>query len=155
MPGIFTGLAALVSAITGLYIAVKSDGAVGKAGQGEGAASAVSAVVVPSAPAPTQAPATPPAPTQPSLQASAPVLVPARPLHRLPSALFNQKAVIADRDGFTFVRAARSADSAVIARVNQGEVFETFQQAGQWWQVRTADGQVGFMHVSRIRVMAN
>jgi L-fucose isomerase-like protein len=158
MPGIFTGLAALVSAITGLYIAVKSDGAVGKAGQGEGAASAptvVAAAVPTPTPTPAPAPAPAPAPVVPTQQALAPTTASPRPSARLPSAAFTQKAVIEDRDGFTFVRAARSANSAVVARVKKGEVFETHQQTGQWWQVRTPDGQVGFMHASRIRVTSN
>jgi hypothetical protein len=69
------------------------------------------------------------------------------------SALFTEAAVIDDPDGFTNVRAGPSASFPVVARVNRGEVFTTYPQTGDWWQVRTADSRVGYMARSRIRVV--
>jgi len=74
---------------------------------------------------------------------------PARPA----TAQFIQAAVIDDPDGFTNVRSGPAATFPVVARIDQGEVFTTYPQAGEWWQVRTADSRVGFMARSRIRVI--
>jgi hypothetical protein len=63
---------------------------------------------------------------------------------------YDIRAVIQDPDGFTNVRSGPSLNDDVVARVYLGEIFETFRQDGSWWQVRTKDGVVGFMHVSRI-----
>ena len=72
-----------------------------------------------------------------------------------PAALgFNLPASIQDPDGFTNVRRAPSVTSDVIARVYEGEVFYTFRQGGNWWQVRTRERVVGYMHVSRIHLMS-
>ena len=68
--------------------------------------------------------------------------------------IFRLAAVIDDPDGFTLVRSQRSAFSQVVARVEQGEPFYTYTQDGNWWQVMTAGGKVGYMHVSRIKVVA-
>ena len=58
-----------------------------------------------------------------------------------------------DPDGFTNLRSQKSASSQVVARVDQGEPFYTYTQDGNWWQVMTRDGKVGYMHVSRIKVV--
>jgi hypothetical protein len=62
------------------------------------------------------------------------------------------QAVIDDPDGYTNVRSGRSSSSEIVAVVRAGEVFSTSRQAGNWWQVKTASGQVGFMYASRIRL---
>lgn len=66
---------------------------------------------------------------------------------------FDLRASIQDPDGFTNVRSIPSTDGEVVARVYQGEVFRTFRQEGGWWRVRTGGGVIGFMHVSRIRLL--
>jgi hypothetical protein len=66
---------------------------------------------------------------------------------------FTDAATIDDPDGFTNVRGGPSADAFVVARVNRGEVFTTYPQDGSWWRVRTADGTIGYMARSRIRVV--
>ena len=38
--------------------------------------------------------------------------------------------------------------------MDQGEPFYTYTQDGNWWQVMTGDGKVGYMHVSRIKLVA-
>lgn len=64
------------------------------------------------------------------------------------------KGVINDPDGFTNVRAKKSADSGIVAKVNAGEVFEFEQDPGTpetWLKVTLSSGKTGFMHSSRIR----
>ena len=129
MPGILTGLATVLSAITGLYMAVSGDG---RNSQGE---PAPAAQTVPAA-------AQPGAGSAPSSQAS-----------QRPQDIFRLTAVIDDPDGFTNLRSQKSASSQVVARVDQGEPFYTYTQDGNWWQVMTRDGKVGYMHVSRIKVV--
>lgn len=64
--------------------------------------------------------------------------------------LFNRVARIEDSDGWTNVRAGGGTSYDVIGRVYEGEAFYTHSQGGNWWQVRTAGGIVGYMHRSRI-----
>ena len=76
----------------------------------------------------------------------------------MPSALAF-RGVIDDPDGFTYVRAAESPDSAVVARVKTGEVFEfepeqAIERPSEWRKVKLASGQEGYMHFSRIRFHA-
>jgi hypothetical protein len=66
---------------------------------------------------------------------------------------FTLRAVNNDPDGYTNVRAGQSTSSAVLAQVVDGEVFETYRQDGDWWQVRTNGGTIGYMHISRIRLL--
>lgn len=127
MPGILTGLATVLTAITGLYLAISGDGRNGQDGQ------------VPTVSAPGKPSADKPLPSHlsPRLQD-----------------IFRLAAVIDDPDGFTLVRSQKSASSQIVARVEQGEPFYTYTQDGNWWQVMTGDGKVGYMHVSRIKLVA-
>lgn len=59
-------------------------------------------------------------------------------------------AVINDPDGFTFVRAGQTADSAFLGRIVRGERFIATPSTNDWWQVRTSSGVTGFVHRSRI-----
>ena len=88
--------------------------------------------------APTSNPTPPPSPTQ----APQPT-----------TALFTKAAMINDPDGYTNVRSGPAATFPVIDRVNAGEIFTTYPQTAQWWQVRTADSRVGYMERSRIRLV--
>ena len=67
------------------------------------------------------------------------------------SAAFTLAATIDSPDGFMNVRSGPASGFPVVARVNQGEVFTTYQQEGEWWQVRTADSRVGYMSSRYIR----
>lgn len=91
----------------------------------------------------TQKPAAP-------VKAAAPVEAAAA----MPQPRFNLAAVIDDPDGYTNVRAQPSTAAAIVDRVEDGEAFTTFSQDGGWWQVRTADGKLGWMERSRIRTLA-
>jgi Bacterial SH3 domain len=69
------------------------------------------------------------------------------------------RGVIDDPDGFTNLRAEPSADSAIIARVKNGEVFQFdalswAREPGEWWMVTLGSGRTGYMHSSRIRFHA-
>lgn len=62
-------------------------------------------------------------------------------------------AMIDDPDGYTNIRAMPSTSAEIVGRVNAGEAFTTYEQSGQFWQVRTADGVTGYMARSRIRLL--
>lgn len=66
---------------------------------------------------------------------------------------FTSLAVIDDPDGYTNMRSQKNAKSQIVALVVQGEEFFTYMQNGNWWQVRTAQGKVGYIHISRIRLL--
>ncbi len=68
-------------------------------------------------------------------------------------ARFTLAATIDDPDGFTNVRSGASQQAFIVGRVDRGEVFTTFPQDGDWWQIRLADGRTGYMARSRIRVI--
>lgn len=135
LPGILTGVAAIVTALTGLYVAVR--------GSGDSTAEVASV--------PPPAPATAPSSRREAIVAAPPKVEPAPAISRDP---FTLAAVIDDPDGYTNVRSAGSASAQIIARVNDGERFHTYRQDGNWWQVKTADGKVGYMHISRIRIVS-
>ena len=66
---------------------------------------------------------------------------------------FTHLAVIDDPDGYTNMRSQKNAKSQIVARVTRDEQFFTYKQDGNWWQVRTAGGKVGYIHISRIRLL--
>ncbi len=76
----------------------------------------------------------------------------AAPAAARPSDRFTHPAVIGDPGGYTNVRSAASTQAAILTRIEDGEVFTTFPQGGDWWRVRTADGTIGYMAASRIRL---
>ncbi|MGO3130577.1 MAG: IrmA family protein [Alcaligenes sp.] len=64
---------------------------------------------------------------------------------------FNVQAVIQDKDGYSNVRAQPNAKSDVIEKLFEKDVFFTFEQKGNWWQVCTPTGQIGYLYHDRIR----
>ncbi|WP_374525921.1 YARHG domain-containing protein [Sphingopyxis sp.] len=70
-----------------------------------------------------------------------------------PAEAFTLAAVIDDPDGFTNIRSGQSTKAAIVGKVLEGEKFLTYQQPGQWWRVRKADGTAGFMFRKYIRVV--
>lgn len=79
--------------------------------------------------------------------------VPAPEVHDDRSGRYRLAAIIDDPDGYTNVRANPGTDSEIIARINTGEAFATYEQPGTFWAVRTADGVTGYMARSRIRLL--
>ena len=69
------------------------------------------------------------------------------------ASLYRLAAMINDPDGYTNVRADPSTYTAIVARVNAGEVFTTCKLTGAFWQVPTADGVTGYMARSRVRLV--
>ena len=62
-------------------------------------------------------------------------------------------ATIQDPDGYTNVRAGRSTRSAIVARVEEGDIFTTYQQSEAWWIVQLEDGTEGYIFADRIFVI--
>ena len=63
------------------------------------------------------------------------------------------RGVINDPDGFVNVRAAKSLDAAVIAKVKTGEPFDfECEEEAEWCKVTLRSGKTGWMHRSRIRL---
>lgn len=71
----------------------------------------------------------------------------------LPVAPGQNLGVINDLDGYTNVRAGQDGKSAVVAKVQAGDVFEFESNPdSEWWKVTLASGKPGWMHRSRIRM---
>lgn len=70
-----------------------------------------------------------------------------------PTEAFTLAAVIDDPDGFTNIRAGGSTKAEIVGKVLDGEKFLTYQQSGQWWRVRKADGTTGYMFRKYIRLI--
>jgi hypothetical protein len=68
-------------------------------------------------------------------------------------ARFARDAVINDRDGWTNVRSGPSTSDAVITRVVDGEIFKTYEQSGNWWEVKLLDGRTGYMNRNLITLL--
>ena len=69
-------------------------------------------------------------------------------------ATFTEAATIAGPEGFGEIRGGPSAEAFAVGRVNRGEVFTTYPQQGEWWQVRIANGTTGYLPRARIRLMS-
>jgi hypothetical protein len=63
---------------------------------------------------------------------------------------FDLSAVVKDVDGWTYLRKGRSTSSDIITTIPVEEVFFTYYQDSRWWKVKTVDGIMGYVHVSRI-----
>lgn len=65
---------------------------------------------------------------------------------------FHSQAVIQDKDGYSNVRAQPNGKSEVIEKLFENDVFYTFEQKGNWWQVCTPAGHIGYLYYDRIRL---
>ena len=77
----------------------------------------------------------------------------------LPPSAFALSGIIDDPDGFTYVRAGDSQESAIIAKVKAGEIFDfdaedLVTHPSEWRKVTLASGKKGYIHSSRIRFHA-
>ncbi|MFO6425109.1 SH3 domain-containing protein [Motilimonas sp. KMU-193] len=66
---------------------------------------------------------------------------------------YHLEAEIDDVDGYTNVRSQPSIKGQIIDRVLDWHVFYTYHQDGNWWQVKTPNKKIGYMHISRIRLL--
>jgi len=140
LPGILTGIAAVVTSVTGLLVAF--NGTAAKTSDHKPAD-----VVAVSAPATSPVATTSVVTTHAASTSAATVPTAAQ------EDLYTRAAVIVDKDGFTNVRAARSPQSDVLAVVNRDEQFFTYPQDTKWWRVKTREGVMGYMHESRIKLL--
>jgi hypothetical protein len=69
-----------------------------------------------------------------------------------PADRFDRQAVVQDPAGYAIVRSAPTDLGLTVARVNAGETVSTFAQAGQYWRVRTASGQTGYVDSASLRL---
>jgi hypothetical protein len=130
LPGILTGAAALIASMTGLYAVFSRP-----------PASPAAAPASPTAGL-SNTPAAPAADGQPA----------AAQLRPAATAGAEVKATIVDPDGWTNLRAGPSRASAVVGRINQGDIFWTRPRDGLWWPARTDGGLKGYVHRSRVRL---
>ncbi|HST36848.1 MAG TPA: TIR domain-containing protein [Allosphingosinicella sp.] len=52
------------------------------------------------------------------------------------------------------VRSAPTAQGFTVGQIQPGEGFQTYQQDGEWWRVRTAGGVTGYVMASAIQLQA-
>lgn len=65
---------------------------------------------------------------------------------------FSQEAVLQGDDEFASVHSGPAAEAPIVARVNAGETFNTYQQDGVWWRVKIAGGLTGYLERAHIRL---
>lgn len=57
---------------------------------------------------------------------------------------------IKDNDGFTNLRKAKSSSSEILQKIKTGEKIEVLDNNGDWYLVRTNEGNMGYVHKSKI-----
>lgn len=67
--------------------------------------------------------------------------------------VFHLDAIIDDKDGYTNIRSLASKDSQIVDKIQAGEIFSTYHQKGNWWLVKSPRNKVGYMHLSRIKLL--
>ena len=67
------------------------------------------------------------------------------------SSIASCKGVIDDPDGYTNIRKSNSANSEIIGKIVDGEVFTYWETNDSWYIVQTAKGIKGYVYKSRIR----
>jgi len=71
------------------------------------------------------------------------------------TATAGERGVINDPDGFSNLRAKPGTDSAIVAKIPSGQVFDfKGDEQSQWWKVTLGSGKTGYLHSSRIRFHA-
>ena len=66
------------------------------------------------------------------------------------------RAVINDPDGYTNVRGGKSANTAIVGVVYEGQYFYVQKGGGNWWKVyrdNSTSSYWGYMHNCRIRLL--
>lgn len=64
-----------------------------------------------------------------------------------------RRATINDPDGYTNLRSRPTVDAPIITRISENEEFAVAPSTADWWQVRTAAGDTGYVHRSRVRLI--
>ena len=63
----------------------------------------------------------------------------------------NQTATIQDPDGYTNLRKDKTATSEILQKIKSGEHIDVLDNTGDWFLVKTKEGQQGYVHKSRIK----
>lgn len=61
------------------------------------------------------------------------------------------KGVINDSDGYTNIRKSNNANSEIIGKIVDGEVFTYWETNDNWYVVQTVKGVKGYVHKSKIK----
>lgn len=69
-----------------------------------------------------------------------------------PADRFDRVAVVQAPAGYAIVRSAPTELGLTVARVDAGETVSTYAQSGQYWRVRTATGQTGYIDSASLRL---
>jgi len=65
-------------------------------------------------------------------------------------------ATINDPDGYTNVREAMNTNSKIVAKIYEGERFDTYPSSeSNWWLIKTKKGIKGYIHKSRIKIISD
>ena len=67
--------------------------------------------------------------------------------------VFHLAAIIDDKDGYTNIRSLASKEGQIVDTIQAGEIFNTYHQKGNWWLVKSPRNKVGYMHLSRIKLL--
>jgi TIR domain len=69
-----------------------------------------------------------------------------------PADQFDRQAVVQNPAGYAIVRSAPTGLGLTVARVDAGETVSTYAQSGDYWRVRTASGQTGYIDSASLRL---
>lgn len=58
---------------------------------------------------------------------------------------------IQDLDGYTNLRKEKSSSSEILQKIKSGERIDVLNNSGEWWQIKTKEGKMGYVHKSRIK----
>ena len=95
---------------------------------------------------------TPPEPAGPDIPQDVP-LQPGADAPPPANESFDRQAVLRG-GGPAAVRSAPTAQGFTVSQIQPGERFQTYQQNGDWWRVRTAAGVTGYVMASAIALQA-
>ncbi|SDQ16897.1 SH3 domain-containing protein [Chryseobacterium soldanellicola] len=65
--------------------------------------------------------------------------------------LDSNKEIISDPDGYTNLRKDKNTTSEILQKVQSGEQVEVLDNTGDWCNVKTKEGKIGYIHKSRIK----
>jgi len=63
--------------------------------------------------------------------------------------------IVSDPDGYTNLRKEKNTNSEILQKVKSGDEVEVLNNSGDWSQVKTKDGKVGYIHKSRLKSLKN
>ena len=70
---------------------------------------------------------------------------------RIEKIISTKKYYINDPDGYTNLRKDKNISSEVLKKIKSGEEIEVLDNSGDWFLVKTKEGEKGYVHKSRIK----